>query len=74
MKITGPDLLGLKIVDQIIPEPIGGAHRHVAETMRAVADAIEANLAKMDSLDAAALRKKRRERFLAIGRLEAEAG
>lgn len=74
MKITGPDLLGLKIVDQIIPEPIGGAHRHVAETMRAVGDAIEANLAKMDGLDAAALRKKRRERFLAIGRLEAEAG
>ncbi len=74
MKITGPDLLGLKIVDQIIPEPIGGAHRHVAETMRAVGDAIEANLAKMDGLDATALRKKRRERFLAIGRLEAEAG
>ncbi|MEC9251098.1 MAG: acetyl-CoA carboxylase carboxyltransferase subunit alpha [Pseudomonadota bacterium] len=74
MKITGPDLLGLKIVDQIIPEPIGGAHRHVAATMRAVGDAIEANLAKMDGLDAAALRKKRRERFLAIGRLEAEAG
>lgn len=74
MKITGPDLLGLKIVDQIIPEPIGGAHRHVAATMRAVGDAIEANLAKMDGLDAAALRQKRRERFLAIGRLEAEAG
>ena len=74
MKITGPDLLGLKIVDQIIPEPIGGAHRHVAATMRVVGDAIEANLAKMDGLDAAALRQKRRERFLAIGRLEAEAG
>ncbi|MBO6797426.1 acetyl-CoA carboxylase carboxyltransferase subunit alpha [Maricaulis sp.] len=74
MKITGPDLLGLKIVDQIIPEPIGGAHRHVTATMRAVGDAIESNLAKMDGLDAAALRQKRRERFLAIGRLEAEAG
>ncbi len=74
MKITGPDLLDLKIVDQIIPEPIGGAHRHAVNTMRAVGDAIEANLSKMDGLDAAALRQKRRERFLAIGRLQAEAG
>jgi len=74
MKVTAPDLLDLKIIDHIIPEPIGGAHRHAAETMKAVGDAIERNLAQLEGLDAATLRQKRRERFLAIGRVEASAG
>lgn len=74
MKITGPDLMGLKIVDQIVPEPVGGAHRHAEATMRAVGDALEANLSKLDGLSPDELRRKRRERFLAIGRLEAENG
>tara|TARA_R110000868_G_scaffold68551_8_gene202639 strand:+ start:6932 stop:7915 length:984 start_codon:yes stop_codon:yes gene_type:complete len=68
MKITAPDLLGFKIIDEIIPEPIGGAHRHPAETMAAVGNAIEAQMAKLDGLSAKELRQKRRERFLAIGR------
>lgn len=74
MKITGPDLLEMKIVDKIVPEPVGGAHRHSENTIRSVGDAIEASLAHLDGLSAAELRQKRRERFLAIGRLEAEAG
>ncbi len=74
MKITAPDLMGLKIVDQIVPEPVGGAHRHADATMRAVGDALEANLSKLDGLSPDELRRKRRERFLAIGRLEADAG
>jgi len=74
MKITAPDLMGLKIVDQIVPEPVGGAHRHAEATMRAVGDALEANLSKLDGLSPDELRRKRRERFLAIGRLEADAG
>lgn len=72
MKITAPDLMGLKIVDQIVPEPVGGAHRHADATIRSVGDALEANLAKLDGLSADELRRKRRERFLAIGRLEAD--
>ena len=68
MKITAPDLLSFKIIDEIIPEPIGGAHRHPVETMRAVGNAIEAHMAKLDGLSAQDLRQKRRERFLAIGR------
>ncbi|WP_339747607.1 acetyl-CoA carboxylase carboxyltransferase subunit alpha [uncultured Maricaulis sp.] len=68
MKITAPDLLAFKIIDEIIPEPIGGAHRHPEETMAAVGNAIEANMAKLDGLSSKELRQKRRERFLAIGR------
>jgi acetyl-CoA carboxylase carboxyl transferase subunit alpha len=68
MKITAPDLLGFKIIDEIIPEPIGGAHRHPVETMRSVGNAIEANLAKLDGLADKELREQRRDRFLAIGR------
>jgi len=70
MKITAPDLLELKIVDQVIPEPIGGAHRHPAEVMRAVGNAIEKHLVALDGQSPAELRKQRRERFLAIGRME----
>lgn len=68
MKITAPDLLAFKIIDEIIPEPIGGAHRHPEETMAAVGNAIEANMAKLDGLSSKELRQKRRARFLAIGR------
>ncbi|WP_297730574.1 acetyl-CoA carboxylase carboxyltransferase subunit alpha [uncultured Maricaulis sp.] len=68
MKITAPDLLAMKIVDQVIPEPVGGAHRHAQATMTAVGNAIEKHLGQLEQMDAKALRQQRRERFLAIGR------
>ena len=68
MKITAQDLIALKIIDKIIPEPVGGAHRDRAATIKSVGDAIEENLSSLEGLDPATLRKKRRERFLAIGR------
>lgn len=68
MKVTAQDLIGLKIIDDIIPEPVGGAHRDRDFAMKAVGDAIEASLSSLEGLDAARLRQKRRERFLAIGR------
>ena len=71
MKVTAPDLMALKIVDQTIPEPIGGAHRHPTETMQAVGNAIEQHLIALDGKTPAELRQQRRERFLAIGRLDA---
>lgn len=73
MKVTAPDLLEMKIVDEVIPEPIGGAHRHPEEVMRLVGNTIEKRLAALEGLSAEALRKQRRERFLAIGRMEAGA-
>ncbi|KPP81253.1 MAG: acetyl-CoA carboxylase complex carboxyl transferase alpha subunit AccA [Oceanicaulis sp. HLUCCA04] len=68
MKITAQDLIGLKIIDKIIPEPVGGAHRDRTHTIKAVGDAMEENLSSLEGLDPATLRRKRRERFLAIGR------
>ncbi|MFC3076666.1 acetyl-CoA carboxylase carboxyltransferase subunit alpha [Phenylobacterium terrae] len=69
MKITAQDLLKLKVVDKIIPEPPGGAHSDPTATIRAVGDAIEAELLKLDGLSAEEILKRRAERFYAIGRL-----
>ncbi len=68
MRITAADLEKLKIVDHVIPEAPGGAHRASAETVAAVGDAIEAALEELSGLDAAGLIADRRARFLAIGR------
>ena len=68
MKITAQDLIGLKIIDTIIPEPVGGAHRDRNGTMKKVGEAIENALTSMDGMDAPELKKRRRERFLTIGR------
>ncbi|HKR88332.1 MAG TPA: acetyl-CoA carboxylase carboxyltransferase subunit alpha [Phenylobacterium sp.] len=68
MKISAQELLAMKIVDRIVPEPIGGAHADRAETMAMVAEALEQELAALDDLSADELRKRRAERFYAIGR------
>ncbi len=68
MKVTAQDLIGLKIVDEIIPEPVGGAHRQRDVAMDRVANSIENALSSLEGLDAATLRQRRRERFLAVGR------
>jgi acetyl-CoA carboxylase carboxyl transferase subunit alpha len=68
MKITAQDLIGFKIVDRIIPEPLGGAHADPAAAIKAVGDAVEEELAALLPLSGAELRAQRAERFLAIGR------
>ncbi|HWE99443.1 MAG TPA: acetyl-CoA carboxylase carboxyltransferase subunit alpha [Caulobacteraceae bacterium] len=68
MKITAQDLIGMKIVDKIIPEPLGGAHADPAVTVRHVGDAIEEELAALMKLSPADLRRQRADRFYAIGR------
>jgi len=67
LKLTAQDLLKLGIIDQIVTEPLGGAHRDKAATIDAVGDAIESALAPLLDLDGPALRKQRREKFLAMG-------
>ena len=69
MKITACDLLELKIIDRIVPEPVGGAHRAPDAAMRSLGDAIERELADLANLSADALRTGREEKFLAMGRL-----
>jgi acetyl-CoA carboxylase carboxyl transferase subunit alpha len=68
MKISAQELLAMKIVDRIVPEPVGGAHADRAQAMTNVAEAIEQELAALDGLSADELRKLRAERFYAIGR------
>ncbi|CAN7266521.1 acetyl-CoA carboxylase carboxyltransferase subunit alpha [Phenylobacterium sp. LjRoot219] len=68
MKISAQELLANKIVDRIIPEPVGGAHSDREQTMANVAEAIEQELAGLDGLSAQELRKRRSDRFYAIGR------
>jgi acetyl-CoA carboxylase carboxyl transferase subunit alpha len=69
MKITGPDLVELKIVDRIIPEPTGGAHADPQAAMSAVGDALVEELRGLSSLSPDQIRKDRADRFYAIGRL-----
>lgn len=68
MKITAQDLKRLGVIDQIVPEPLGGAHRDRDDVFRSVGDAVEASLASLDGLPPEEIRRQRREKFLAIGR------
>ena len=68
MKITAEDLIALKVVDRVIPEPLGGAHADPAAAIALVGDAVEAELRALMALSPAALREQRAQRFYAIGR------
>jgi acetyl-CoA carboxylase carboxyl transferase subunit alpha len=68
MKVAAQDLLGVKIVDRIIPEPIGGAHSDKDATVKSVGDAVEQELEALSKLTPDQLRKQRADRFYAIGR------
>jgi acetyl-CoA carboxylase carboxyl transferase subunit alpha len=72
MKITAQDLAELKVIDEIIKEPVGGAHREPAAAVAAVGAAVAAALDALTPLSPAEVRAQRRARFYAIGRLEAE--
>jgi acetyl-CoA carboxylase carboxyl transferase subunit alpha len=68
MKITAQDLLRFGVVDAIVPEPTGGAHREPAEAMAAAGEAIGTALSEFRGLDRSTIIRRRREKFLAIGR------
>jgi acetyl-CoA carboxylase carboxyl transferase subunit alpha len=68
LKITALDLKELKLIDAIVPEPEGGAHRGAAETIQAVADQIARGLAELESMSGDQLVRARREKYLAMGR------
>lgn len=70
MKITAADLLALKVIDGIIPEPMGGAHRAPEVVIQATGDAIEAALRELGAFGPEELKRLRREKYLEIGRLE----
>ncbi|HTR18111.1 MAG TPA: acetyl-CoA carboxylase carboxyltransferase subunit alpha [Acetobacteraceae bacterium] len=68
LKLTAQDLKAQRLIDQIILEPLGGAHRDPAGTVTTVGNVVEAALTPLLGMDGAALRAKRREKFLALGR------
>jgi acetyl-CoA carboxylase carboxyl transferase subunit alpha len=68
MKITADDMLRLGIVDEIIPEPVGGAHRDPAAAIAATGKAIERALGELRGQAPDTIREARREKFLNIGR------
>ena len=67
MKITSQDLLKLGVIDKIIDEPIGGAHREHAQMIMQTKLAILQSLSELNKLDSKELIKHRREKFLKIG-------
>ena len=69
MKITAPDLVELKIVARIIPEPVGGAHAAPAAAIQSVGEALSEELATLSALSPKQIRKARADRFYAIGRM-----
>jgi len=67
LKLTAQDLLKLGVVDGVIDEPLGAAHRDPLAAMTAAGDAVEKALEALDGLDPDTVRARRRERFLNIG-------
>jgi len=68
MKITARDLERFGVIDRIIPEPIGGAHRDPAAAIAAAGEAIAEAFAALKGLSRETLRRQRHDKFLAIGR------
>ena len=68
LRLTADDLRRLRLVDGVVPEPMGGAQRDPAATMKAVDAAVWDALTPLLGLDAAMLRARRREKFLDMGR------
>ena len=67
LKLTAQDLLALEVIDQIVPEPVGAAHRDRDATIRTAGAAISKNLAELAGVDGTVLRQQRREKFLKMG-------
>jgi acetyl-CoA carboxylase carboxyl transferase subunit alpha len=68
LKMTAQDLLELGVIDGIVPEPVGGAHRRPQETVSAIGDALERALRELLPLQRGELIALRREKFLEMGR------
>ena len=68
LRLTAQDLRQFRLIDEIVPEPLGGAHRDPAAAIAAVRDVLAAALPALCATDPAALRAQRREKYLAMGR------
>src|SRR5262249_10916059 len=68
MKITASDLERFGIIDRIVSEPVGGAHRDPAAAIAATSEAIVEAISELKGLNRETVRRQRRDKFLAIGR------
>ena len=68
LKITARDLLRLKVIDKIVAEPVGGAHRAPEATVAAVGQAVEEALKSLAATEPGVLREARRRKYLDMGR------
>lgn len=68
MKVTAQDLHGLGVIDTIVAEPLGGAHRAPAEAIESLGKALDSALAELEGQGADQLRRDRRAKFLEMGR------
>jgi acetyl-CoA carboxylase carboxyl transferase subunit alpha len=67
LRLTAQDLLKLGVIDAIVPEPLGGAHRQREDAIGALGDALERALQPLLGVDGAALKAHRRDKYLAMG-------
>lgn len=68
LRLTAQDLKALGIIDEIIKEPLGGAHRNIPQTLNSVKEAILRQLKELENLSPEELKKQRTDKFLQIGR------
>lgn len=68
LKLTAEDLKQLGVIDEIVPEPLGGAHRSRADMAVRLGEALETALARFDNLGGEDVRRQRRDKFLEMGR------
>lgn len=69
LRLTAQDLLKLGVIDEVIKEPLGGAHREPKTAIDAVGDAIQRQLESLEGLDGGQIRARRREKFLDMGKV-----
>ena len=69
MKITAQDLIEMKIIDDVIQEPVGGAHRNHEKILRDVETTLSKHLSEITKLDRKIIIEDRRDKFLSIGRI-----
>jgi acetyl-CoA carboxylase carboxyl transferase subunit alpha len=69
MRVTAQDLKRLGLIDEIVPEPMGGAQREPAVALASLSDAIAAALGPLRGMTPESLKARRREKFLAMGKV-----
>ena len=67
LKLTAQNLIDLKVIDEIVPEPVGGAQRNKQETIKNVGIVLESVISDLEKISFKSLLKERREKFLLVG-------